>query len=87
MLKILTLICALIGLLTAVSLEAWLRSRIVRNSTTNGNYSILRSRTREFWSIQYLPLILILAAVGGLIGLGRQNVHAFDVVLAVVRGV
>ena len=34
MLKILTLICALIGLLTAISLETWLRSRINRNETS-----------------------------------------------------
>lgn len=74
--KIITLACALFGVFSALSLETWLRSRIVKNSTTNGNYSILRSRTREFWSIQYLPLILILAAVGGFIAFVVKPINA-----------
>lgn len=79
MLKIVTLICALTGLLTAISLETWLRSRIVRNETSAENYAEVKSRNSEFWSIQYLPLILILALLGAVIFVfvGHLNAAVF----------
>lgn len=64
MLKIITLICALTGLLTAVSLEAWLRKHIVRNDASAETYAEVRSRNSEFWSTQYIPLLIMLALVG-----------------------
>jgi K(+)-stimulated pyrophosphate-energized sodium pump len=64
MLKIITLICTLLGIFMAISLEAWLRSRIVKSEATAETYATLRSRNSEFWSIQYLPLILMLAVAG-----------------------
>ncbi len=64
MLKIITLICALAGLLTAVLLESWLRSRIVRNETSAGTYAEVKSRYSEFWSIQYGPLAIMLVLIG-----------------------
>lgn len=66
--KILTLACALFGLLTAVSLEAWLRSRIAKNATTTDTYKTVRNRNSEYWSNQYLPLIIMLAVVAAAIG-------------------
>lgn len=63
MLKIVTLICALVGLLAAISLETWLRSRIIRNEASAENYAEVKSRNSEFWSIQYMPLILLLALI------------------------
>ena len=66
--KILTLACALFGLLTAVSLEAWLRSRIAKNATTTDTYKTVRNRNSEYWSNQYLPLIVMLAVVAAAIG-------------------
>ena len=39
MLKIITLVCALAGLLTAILLESWLRSRIVRNEKSADTYA------------------------------------------------
>ena len=64
MLKIITLVCALAGLLSAISLESWLRSRIVRNDTSAGTYAEVRSRYSEFWSTQYVPLVITLAFIG-----------------------
>ena len=64
MLKIFTLVCALAGLLTAVLLEAWLRSRVVRNETSAGAYAEVKSRYSEFWSIQYGPLAIMLVLIG-----------------------
>ena len=63
MLKIITLICALAGLLTAVVLESWLRSRIVRNETSADTYAEVKSRYSEFWSIQYVPLVAMIALI------------------------
>lgn len=79
MLKIVTLICALAGLLAAISLETWLKSRIVRNETSAENYAEVKSRNSEFWSIQYVPLILILAllAVVIFVFVGHLNAAVF----------
>ena len=79
MLKILTLICALIGLLTAVSLEAWLRSKTVRNETSAERYAEVKSRNSEFWSIQYVSLLLILSllAVVLFVFVGHLNAAVF----------
>ena len=79
MLKILTLICALIGLLTAISLETWLRSRIVRNETSAESYAEVKSRNSEFWSIQYVSLLLIVAllAVVLFVFVGHLNAAVF----------
>ena len=79
MLKIVTLICALIGLLTAISLETWLRSRIVRNETSAESYAEVKSRNSEFWSIQYVSLLLIVAllAVVLFVFVGHLNAAVF----------
>ena len=79
MLKILTLICALIGLLAAISLETWLRSRIVRNETSAETYAEVKSRNSEFWSIQYVPLILIIALIAAalFVFVGHLNAAVF----------
>ncbi len=63
MLKIITLVCALAGLLTAILLESWLRSRIVRNDKSADTYAEVKSRYSEFWSIQYVPLVIMLALI------------------------
>ena len=79
MLKILTLICALIGLLTAISLETWLRSRIVRNEASAETYAEVKSRNSEFWSIQYVPLLLTLALLAAalFVFVGHMNAAVF----------
>ena len=66
--KTITLACALFGLLTAIALEAWLRSRITKDATTTKTYNTLRNRYSEYWSNQYLPLIVMLAVVAAAIG-------------------
>lgn len=76
MLKYITLACALLGLLTAASLEAWLRKSIVRNDSSADTYVTVRSRNSEFWSIQYLPLALMLLIVGAAIGMGVRFLNA-----------
>ena len=79
MLKIITLICALIGLLAAISLETWLRSRIVRNETSAETYAEVKSRNSEFWSIQYVPLIITLALLAAVLFafVGHLNAAVF----------
>ena len=79
MLKIVTLICALIGLLTAISLETWLRSRIIRNEASAETYAEVRSRKSEFWSIQYVPLIIILTLLAAalFVFVGHMNAAVF----------
>lgn len=64
MLKIVALICTLTGLLTAISLEAWLRRHIVKNDTSAETYAEVRNRYSEFWSTQYIPLLSMLALAG-----------------------
>ena len=66
--KILTLACALFGLLTAIALEAWLRSRIKKDAATADTYNTVRNRNAEYWSNQYLPLLIMLAVVAAAIG-------------------
>lgn len=61
--KTITLVCALFGLMAAFSMEAWLRSRISKNASTTVTYMTVRNRSNEYWTIQLLPLGLILAAV------------------------
>lgn len=79
MLKIVTLICALAGLLTSISLETWLRSKIVRNETSAEAYAEIKRRNSEFWSIQYTPLLLILALITALlfVFVGKFNAAVF----------
>ena len=79
MLKIITLICALAGLLTALSLESWIRSRIVRNEVSAGTFAELKNRIREFWSIQYLPLAIMTVLIGAAIFVfvGHLNAAVF----------
>ena len=79
MLKIITLVCALVGLLSAVSLESWLRSRIVRNDTSAGTYAEVKSRYSEFWSIQYVPLLIMLALISAVLFffVGHLNAAVF----------
>ena len=79
MLKIITLVCALVGLLSAVSLESWLRSRIVRNETSANTYAEVKSRYSEFWSIQYVPLVIMLALIGAVLFffVGHLNAAVF----------
>ena len=76
MLYIVTLICALLGILAALSLESWLRSRIVRDDASAGTYAELKSRNKEFWSIQYLPLILVLVLMGAVLFVFVGHIHA-----------
>ena len=79
MLKIITLICALVGLLAAISLETWLRSRIIRNETSAETYAEVKSRNSEFWSIQYVPLIIVLALLAAVlfVFVGHLNAAVF----------
>ncbi len=76
MLKYLTVACALFGLLVAISLESWLRKSIIRNENSADNYATVRSRNSEFWSIQFLPLALMLLVVGAAIGMGVAFLNA-----------
>ena len=79
MLKIITLVCALAGLLTAVLLESWLRSRIVRNDISADTYAEVRSRYSEFWSIQYVPITAIVAIIAAVLFffVGHLNAAVF----------
>ncbi|MBR5045641.1 MAG: sodium/proton-translocating pyrophosphatase, partial [Oscillospiraceae bacterium] len=79
MLKIITLVCALAGLLSAVSLESWLRSQIVRNDTSADTYAEVKSRYTEFWSIQYVPLAIMLALISAVLFffVGHLNAAVF----------
>ena len=76
MLKILTLVFALLGLLTAVALESWLRSRMVRNGKTAATYAEVRSRYAEFWSIQYIPLVVVVAIISAAIFFFKGHLDA-----------
>ncbi len=76
MLKYITVACALFGLLVAISLESWLRKSIIRNDRSADNYATVRSRNSEFWSIQFLPLALMLLVVGAAIGMGVGYLNA-----------
>lgn len=79
MLKIITLICALTGLLIAVSLESWIRRRIVRNDISAGTYAEAKNRNVEFWSIQYVPLAILTVLIGAVIFalVGHLNAAVF----------
>ena len=79
MLKIITLVCALAGLLTALSLESWIRSRIVRNDVSASTFAEVKNRNSEFWSIQYVPLAIMTVLIGAAIFVfvGRINAAVF----------
>lgn len=76
MLKYITVACALVGLLVAISLESWIRKSIIRNDSSADTYATVRSRNAEFWSIQFLPLALMLLIVGAAIGMGVGFLNA-----------
>ena len=77
--KFITLLCALVGLLVATTLESWIRSHTAKNESSSETQKTLKSRNREFWTIQLLPLAIIMIAVGALIwyGVGTKNVVVF----------
>lgn len=71
MLKIVSLACALFGILCAVSIESWLRRHHGNKELASDVYTVTIEKYSEFWIAQITPIFMVLAIVGIFIGFGR----------------
>lgn len=76
MLKVITLVCALLGLLIGVCLEAWVRKKITASDASNEAALRIRDRSRKFWATQYLPVIIADAVITVAVGMGIRWICA-----------
>lgn len=86
MLKIITLVCVLIALLTAILTEGWLRSKRGHDEYAGRIFSILSSRYRSFRRFEYMPQAVAVVILGIAVGVGtdwkRAAVYAAGALLS-----
>ena len=70
MLKVVVIACALLGILTAVSVESWLRRHVGNRELASDVYSATLEKYSEFWFSLLIPTIVLLSITGVLIGVG-----------------
>lgn len=70
MLKIVVLACALLGILTAVSVESWLRRHTGNKELASAVYLATLEKYSEFWFTLLIPTAVILAIIGIFVGAG-----------------
>ncbi|MBR2674595.1 MAG: sodium/proton-translocating pyrophosphatase [Mogibacterium sp.] len=70
MLKIITVACALFGILCAVSIESWLRRHGGNKELASDVYTATIEKYSEFWIALIAPIFAVLAVVGAFIGFG-----------------
>ena len=78
MYKILSLVCILAALLTALFLTSWVKSKRGTGEETARLYGIIKSRNSNFWGFHYIPVIafLLLAVLASGLGTGWLNAAA-----------
>ena len=78
MYKILSLVCILAALLTALFLTSWVKSKRGTGEETARLYGIIKSRNSNFWGFHYVPVIafLLLAVLASGLGTGWINAAA-----------
>ena len=93
MLKIVIIVCALFGILTAVSIESWLRKHYGNKELAANVYTATLEKYSEFCLEQLIPLGLLLIAVGipaaifgGLIYVAAYVLGALCVAISVFIG-
>ena len=81
MLKIIILACALLGILTAVSVESWLRKNIGNKELASHVYSATLEKYSEFWFSLLIPLSVLIALFGIAVAtlLGKTTLIAYAV--------
>jgi K(+)-stimulated pyrophosphate-energized sodium pump len=84
MLKVITLVCALLGLFVCVIIEAWVRSRIINSDTASDTAVKIHDRSAKFWSTQYIPLILTTVITAVVIGLTIRRICAAAYIIGAV---
>ncbi|MBE6041188.1 MAG: sodium/proton-translocating pyrophosphatase [Clostridiales bacterium] len=72
MLKIITLLCALLAVLVAILSEAWLRSKRGQGDIIGRIYGILRGRNINFIMFQYPAVLIAVVIVGAAIGIATS---------------
>ena len=70
MLKIVVIACALLGILTAVSIESWLRTHVGNRALASDVYNATLEKYSEFWFALLIPLLVMHGLIGALIGFG-----------------
>ena len=70
MLKIVTLACAVFGMLCAVSIESWLRRHTGDKEVASYVYLATIEKYSEFWIAQIAPVLILLGVVGAFVGFG-----------------
>ena len=70
MLKIVTLACAVFGILCAVSIESWLRRHTGNKLVASNVYTATIEKYSEFWIAQIVPILILLGIVGSFVGFG-----------------
>lgn len=68
--KVVTLACVLFGILSAVSIESWLRRHHGNNRIASDVYTATLEKYSEFWSAQILPASITVIVVGLIYGFG-----------------
>lgn len=71
--KVVTLACVLFGILSAVSIESWLRRHHGNNKIASDVYTATLEKYSEFWSAQTLPVFIASIVVGILYGFGAGS--------------
>ena len=70
MLKVVVIACALLGILTAVSVESWLRRHVGNKELASAVYSATLEKYSEFWFSLLIPIIVMVTIVGIILGFG-----------------
>lgn len=83
MLKIVIIVCALFGILTAVAIESWLRRHHGNQELARDVYNVTLEKYSEFCLAQLLPLGLIVVAIGILVAV----IGDINFLIAYVAGV
>ena len=68
MLKIVVLVCAILGIISSVSIETWLRRRVGNKDFAEEVYSATLEKYGDFWFSLLIPIVVLLAIVGVVLG-------------------
>ena len=68
MLKIIVIVCVLLGILAITALESWLRRHIGSKELASSVYTVTMEKYGEFWRAQLVPVAILVVIIGLLIG-------------------
>lgn len=84
MLKIVTIVCVIVGLFSALFSCFWIRSKMGKGSEISDIFGLFKTRSTNFRKFQYLPVIISVVLLGLPIGAGISWVNAAVYLLGAV---